>query len=170
MRGKRIAKSNLRAGAARPPLDKGTTVFWNVKDEAYGMCGRVLGPSDFYLDACVSVQFKGHAYHCKVSSLETTDPKRFRRLRRANQPLRYSGDTGIPKIDIEKMPATDKSTLHAASNSFPGCGVTSLGIHRQTIVAEKVSLRRGSTHPVFIKSCARVFCTTTLKSNGDRKR
>ena len=134
------------------------------------MRGRVLGPSDFYLDACVSVQFKGHAYHCKVSSLETIDPKRFRKLRRANQALRFSGDTDVPKIDIDKMPAADDNTLHAAPNSFPGTGVSTMGIHRQTIVAEKVSLSQGRTHSVGMKPCARALSKTTLKSNGDRKR
>ena len=75
-----------------------------------------------------------------------------------------------PKIDIDKMPAADDNTLHAAPNSFPGTGVSTMGIHRQTIVAEKDSLSQGKTHSVGMKPCARALSKTTSKSNGDRKR
>ena len=134
----RITKLNPPVGAATPPLDKGTTVFWNVKDAAYGMCGRVLGPSDFYVEASVCVQFKGYAYHCKLSSLETTDPKRFRKLRYGRKPLHSPGNPEIAQIELNKTTATDEKTFHAASNN-------SLGILSLTIVAGKDTLSQGGT-------------------------
>ena len=92
-------------------------MFWNVKDGAYGMRGHVLGRSEFYAEPCVSVQFKGHPYHCKVSSLKVSDPKRLRRARLAAQQMHSTSSVGSSWTEVENTASTDDSTCHGTSPS-----------------------------------------------------
>ena len=111
-------KLMTRTGLATLPFKVGTAVFWNVKDAAYGMRGRVLGQSEFYEETCVVVQFKGHPYHCKASSLELADPKRLRRARLAAQPVFFKSGAEPAWTETDNTISANDSPCQMSSHSL----------------------------------------------------